>query len=300
MHILSWLWILALACPAGTVAQTDSNGDLDHYLVSHYKDKVLLLRNFYFTDELKFDSTGASIGQPRSGLWTVSGIVQIDNIAVTRSGIDIKAKRLVLTTDIEGKINYTTSRRAASITIVTDQQDLSPGKVDSLIAKVFLTDQDRFEKLVPAFWKECIDAATSGTQDEKKQYCKFSQRFSALPGVHVDLNRPTAPAVEETFNGVPILALSGKTPGISPPQATYTPEPQYSSDAREARIQAVGILTTVVGQDGLPRKISVRRPVGYGLDEMAVAAIATWKFTPAKKDGQPVPVKISIEIDFRL
>ena len=268
--------------------------------MAHYKDKVFLLRNFFFTDELKFDANGAPVGQAQPGLWTVSGIVQIDKIAVTRSGIEIKAKRLVLTTDVEGKLNYTTSRRAASITIESEPQVLGPEKVDSLLAKIFLTDQDHFEKLVPAFWKECIDAAASGGQDEKKPYCKFSEKFSALPGVHVDLNMLPAPAVEETFNGVPILQRIDKTPGVSPPRATYTPEPLYSSDAREAGIQAVGILTTVVGQDGLPRKISVRRPVGYGLDEMAVAAVATWKFTPAKKDGQPIPVKISIEIDFRL
>jgi periplasmic protein TonB len=37
-----------------------------------------------------------------------------------------------------------------------------------------------------------------------------------------------------------------------------------------------------------------------GLDEQAVNAVERWKFEPAKKDGQPVPVMINVEVNFRL
>jgi outer membrane biosynthesis protein TonB len=36
------------------------------------------------------------------------------------------------------------------------------------------------------------------------------------------------------------------------------------------------------------------------LDEQAVKAISQWKFRPGTKDGQPVTVMATIEVNFRL
>jgi len=44
----------------------------------------------------------------------------------------------------------------------------------------------------------------------------------------------------------------------------------------------------------------VARPLGMGLDEKAIEAVRTWRFEPAKKDGQPVPVQMNVEVSFRL
>jgi TonB family protein len=80
----------------------------------------------------------------------------------------------------------------------------------------------------------------------------------------------------------------------------YDPDPDYSEAARKAKYQGTVILWVIVGTDGRPREISVRRSLGMGLDEKAVEAVRRWKFDPAKKDGQAVAVQISIEVNFRL
>jgi len=36
------------------------------------------------------------------------------------------------------------------------------------------------------------------------------------------------------------------------------------------------------------------------LDEKALDAVRTWRFEPARKDGVPVAVRISVEVNFRL
>jgi TonB family protein len=36
------------------------------------------------------------------------------------------------------------------------------------------------------------------------------------------------------------------------------------------------------------------------LDEKAIEAVKNWRFEPAVKDGKPVAVAISVEVDFRL
>lgn len=56
----------------------------------------------------------------------------------------------------------------------------------------------------------------------------------------------------------------------------------------------------VLGTDGRPHDIRVTHGVGYGLDEKAVQALRNWKFETATKDGQAVPVWLSVEMEFRL
>ncbi len=46
--------------------------------------------------------------------------------------------------------------------------------------------------------------------------------------------------------------------------------------------------------------IIIVSPIGYGLDELAVEAVRTWKFEPACKYGQPVSVAIVVEVAFHI
>jgi hypothetical protein len=57
---------------------------------------------------------------------------------------------------------------------------------------------------------------------------------------------------------------------------------------------------TVVGIDGKAAEIAVGRPIGFGLDENAVAAIRKASFRPGLKGGQPVPVLIDLVVQFRI
>jgi TonB family protein len=61
-------------------------------------------------------------------------------------------------------------------------------------------------------------------------------------------------------------------------------------------------MTTVVRTDGTPRDIRVTKSLDtrYGLDEQAVAALGRWRFEPGLKHGKPVPVRITVEMQFTL
>ena len=88
--------------------------------------------------------------------------------------------------------------------------------------------------------------------------------------------------------------------GVSAPKAIYSPDPEYSEEARKAKYQGVCVLSLIVGPDGKPRDIHVSRSLGLGLDEKAIQAVNQWKFEPAQKDGRPVAVAINVEVQFRL
>ena len=88
--------------------------------------------------------------------------------------------------------------------------------------------------------------------------------------------------------------------GVSAPRPIYSPDPDYSEEARKAKYQGTCVLWVIVGADGHPHDIRVYRSLGMGLDEKAIEAIRTWKFEPARKDGIPVAVQVNIEVSFRL
>ncbi len=88
--------------------------------------------------------------------------------------------------------------------------------------------------------------------------------------------------------------------GVSAPRAVYTPDPDYSEEARKAKYQGVVVLWLIVGPDGRPRDMHVTRSLGMGLDQKAMEAVRQWKFEPAMMQGKPVAVQISVEVNFRL
>jgi protein TonB len=88
--------------------------------------------------------------------------------------------------------------------------------------------------------------------------------------------------------------------GISAPHAVSTPDPEYTEEARNAKKQGTCTLWLIVDTTGHPRDIRVVRGLGFGLDTKAMEAVKQWRFDPALKEGKPVNVQISVEVDFRL
>lgn len=88
-------------------------------------------------------------------------------------------------------------------------------------------------------------------------------------------------------------------PGITPPRVKKKVEPEFSPLARADHIQGTVLLQIVVTEHGRASNIEVISPLGFGLDEKAEQAILKWEFIPAQKDGMPVPVLATVEVNFR-
>jgi periplasmic protein TonB len=77
--------------------------------------------------------------------------------------------------------------------------------------------------------------------------------------------------------------------------------PEFSDEPRAARYQGVCLVSVVVDTQGNPQSPRVTKSLGMGLDEKAIEAVLKYKFKPAMKDRKtPVPVRITIEVNFRL
>lgn len=97
--------------------------------------------------------------------------------------------------------------------------------------------------------------------------------------------------------------------GISAPSLLLRREPEYTEGARAGGIQGTTVLAVDVTPDGdvtqvpplaVARNIEVLRSLEPGLDMKAIEAVQQWRFKPGTKDGQPVTVRATIEVNFRL
>jgi len=88
--------------------------------------------------------------------------------------------------------------------------------------------------------------------------------------------------------------------GVTAPSLLAKVEPQYTEEARQGKIQGTTLLTVEIGADGIARNMTVSRSLEPGLDQKAIDAVSQWRFKPGTKDGTPVTVAATIEVNFRL
>jgi TonB family protein len=88
--------------------------------------------------------------------------------------------------------------------------------------------------------------------------------------------------------------------GVKAPRATYTPEPEFSEEARKAKFQGEVTLSLVVDKAGNVARIRVDKALGHGLDEHAMQAIKTWRFIPGSRNGEPVAIREPVSVGFNL
>jgi TonB family protein len=88
--------------------------------------------------------------------------------------------------------------------------------------------------------------------------------------------------------------------GVTAPTLQHKVEPEYSEEARKAKFQGTVVLYIEVDTTGKATNIHVIRSLGLGLDEKAIEAVKKWTFIPGKKNGVPVTVQATVEVNFRL
>ena len=88
--------------------------------------------------------------------------------------------------------------------------------------------------------------------------------------------------------------------GLVAPTLLHKVEPAYTKEAKDAKIEGTVVLNVEVHPDGRAHNMHVERSLDPGLDQNALEAVKQWEFRPGTKDGKPVAVAASVEINFRL
>jgi TonB family protein len=114
--------------------------------------------------------------------------------------------------------------------------------------------------------------------------------------------------IDEAF-GIPqgpqAFGISGPGPfrvggDVLPPKKVFGPQPRYTEDARQGRVQGVVLLETVIDVDGSVVNVKVLKGLPQGLTESAEETVKTWRFEPATRNGEPVAVYFVLTVRFSI
>ena len=86
------------------------------------------------------------------------------------------------------------------------------------------------------------------------------------------------------------------------PVAIRQVSPEYTAEARAARIEGVADVEVVVQTDGSVGDATIVKSLDsvHGLDRQAVKAAREWRFKPATRNGKPLPVSVTLQMKFTL
>ncbi len=115
----------------------------------------------------------------------------------------------------------------------------------------------------------------------------------------------TAPPVQSKAELETICLQNGQrgyriVKGITPAKALLANDPTYTETARRKKVQGTAIYAVRIDEQGLPTDALLVQPLEPTLNLAAADAVRKWRFQPATYQGEPVPVVVLVEMNFRL
>jgi protein TonB len=87
---------------------------------------------------------------------------------------------------------------------------------------------------------------------------------------------------------------------VSMPEVIYSVDPEFSEEARKAKVSGDVAVYLWVDEHGNPTHVRVMHGIGMGLDEKAVEAVKQYRFKPAMENGRPVKVEMYVVVNFQI
>src|ERR1700752_4968325 len=105
---------------------------------------------------------------------------------------------------------------------------------------------------------------------------------------------------EQVVHQGPKIAQADSGPATTPVEITYKPNPVYTQEARDLKLEGEVLLEVNFSANGSLHVNRVVRGLGHGLDEAAIAAANKIRFKPALRFGQPVDSTAVVHVSFQL
>jgi TonB family protein len=99
----------------------------------------------------------------------------------------------------------------------------------------------------------------------------------------------------------PVAKQQPVRPGgiVKYPAKVHHVAPVYPRLAQDARVSGLVILEAIIATDGRVQEVKVLRSQPF-LDQAAIDAVRQWRFTPTLLNGVPVPVILTVTVNFEL
>jgi TonB family protein len=105
---------------------------------------------------------------------------------------------------------------------------------------------------------------------------------------------------QELSHGTPKPQLADSGPPTNAVEITFKPNPTYTDEARQLRLEGEVLLEVMFAANGQLHVNRIVRGLGHGLDEAAIAAANKMRFKPALRNGQAVDSTAVVHVVFQL
>lgn len=260
------------------VVQSAHADSLKDALTHKYKNQLLALRSPFTSRDQKFDSLGQSLSTIKRSGWLLYGGIYIEKVNLSSGTLLLQGHRATYYDEKKsGKRILLAFDKTQRIEVHLDQPLKSLDDADTMMARLFFPSADAAVHVKPE-----LRRADDNTPDD--QIFHVTSRAGRRPG-----DDAQEAAADRDKEGI-----------VLPPRPTYTPEPEFSEQARHAKFQGTVVLGIVIDKTGKISRIRLERPLGMRLDENAMEGVKNWRFNPATRNGEPVAVAMNIEISFNL
>lgn len=233
--------------------------------------KGLFLRGFYLSNDLKYDEAGRVEGAPKVGDWTLAAMNVLKVERRSADEIELDGVRAAVRYNLDAHEFQRHALNEEKVRVVVkDSGDVK--RLEAALAAIFSVGIDpALQRAMPDYWRHYFD--------------------------------PTLAWPQDGLSGQTIYAMYGaanQARDVSEPRAEHRVDAKYAEFAVRDKVQGALQLRLVVDASGMPQRIAVSRPLGYGLDANAVEAVRKWRFAPGMKDGSAVATGLLTEQQFSL
>lgn len=251
--------------------------------------EALFLRGFYYSNNLVYDADGRLEGLPQSGSrtadWTLSGInilkatrkgadaIELDGVRVAiRYNPDAhEFQRHPLTDDKVKVVLHLAFPPTGAGTVAAASLAPVVLRLRGALANIFAIGIDpALQRSMPPLWRHYFDPS--------------------LPWPATSANDPLVR--QPIYNLAPIPPAPNQPGDIVAPRLIHQVASEYTPPARHDNVKGQVQLRMVVDAEGMPQRIAVTRPLGYGLELQADEAMRQWRFSPGTQGGKPVATGI--------
>lgn len=269
-HCLPLFFLLSTAASGQTsqanpLPETPSAQTTEAAIAARLTGHPIFLRGLWTCGHLSFHPDGQIAKDCRHGELTQAGFL-VDSVKLNGEGLRLDGRRELFEFDDKGHLRPL--RAASHIRIDIEGhpgQDYAPA-----LAAAVAVDLGDLAPSLPDYW----------------------QRWAFLSA-----GRPAPQYGTKPIASPRVAADPGR---VSRPKLLHMAEPEYSEEARQAKISGDVQVYLVVDKEGLPQHVSIVRPFGHGLDRKAIEAVSQYRFSPAMRDGEPVAVDLYVNVNFQI
>ena len=199
-------------------------------------------------------AAGRVLGSPKVGDWTLAAV---NVLKVERRGageIELDGVRVAIryNSDAHEFQRHPLNDEKMRM-VVKDPGDVK--QLEAAFAAMFAVGIDPgLQRAMPDYWRHYFDPTLAWPQDE-------------LSGQTI----------------YPLYGAADQGKDVTAPKVEHRVEPKYGEFAVRDKVQGAMQLRLVVDANGVPQRIAISRPLGYGLDASAVEAMKKWRFAPGTK-----------------